>query len=351
MSCLRKSLGRTRDGREASAYILEAGDFGAVFSDFGARWMSFLVPSEREGRDDLLLGCQDLGGYEVSDAYFGATVGRYANRIAGAAFRLDGREFRLAANNGPNHLHGGITGWDRRIWKASAFEEGGSPGMLFELESPDGEEGYPGALHVRTSFVLSSDGSVHIRYEARADEPSIIGLTQHAYFNLAGNGAGDILDHELRIRASRYLPVTADLIPTGEKAPVAGSAFDFRSFKRVGRDIEAAGGYDHCYVIDRDGMKPDALVECAELRHPASGRGLRVSTTMPGIQLYTGNFLGGARGKDGRNYAKHSGLCLEAEYFPDSPNRPDFPSCVIRPGKPWLQETKYSFSLGNGTKA
>lgn len=350
MSCLRTSLGRTRDGREASLFSLEAGAYGAVFSDFGARWISFLVPSLRAGRDDLLLGCPDLGGYELSDAYFGATVGRYANRIAGAAFRLDGREYRLAANNGPNHLHGGRMGFDRRLWEARPFEENGSPGILFELDSPDGEEGYPGTLHVRTSFVLSSDGSVDIRYEARADAPSIIGLTQHAYFNLAGNGEGDILDHELRLVASRYLPVTPDLIPTGELASVAGGAFDFRTIKRVGRDIGVAGGYDHCFVIDRDGNEPDALVECAELRHRASGRGLRVLTTMPGIQLYTGNFLDGARGKDGRVYRKHSGLCLEAEYFPDTPNRPIFPSCAIRPGKPWRQETRYSFSLGGGAK-
>ena len=350
-SCERRSLGTTRDGREATAFHLHAGAFEAVFSDFGARWVSFLVPAGREGRDDLLLGCPDLAGYEVSDAYFGATVGRYANRIAGASFSLEGREYRLAANNGPNHLHGGRIGFDRRIWKASAFEDSGSVGVAFELESPDGDEGYPGALSVRTTFRLSPEGTVGILYEARTDAPTIIGLTQHAYFNLAGNGRGDVLDHELRIDASRYLPVDGDLIPTGAMAPVEGSPFDFRSFKGVGRDIREAGGYDHCFVIDRgaknprDSKDPQDAIECAELRHPATGRSMKVLTTMPGIQLYTGNFLDAAKGKDGRIYRKHSGLCLETECFPDSPNRPDFPSCVLRPGEPWREETRYSFSL------
>ena len=344
-SCERRILGTTHDGREASVFHLRAGDFEAVFSDFGARWISFLVPAGREGRDDLLLGCPDLAGYEVSDAYFGATVGRYANRIAGASFRLDGREYRLAANNGPNHLHGGLVGFDRRIWKAGTFEDSGSACIRFELESPDGDEGYPGALTVRTTFRLSPEGTVGIVYEARTDAPTVIGLTQHAYFNLAGNGRGDVLDHELRIKASRYLPVDDGLIPTGMKATVEGSPFDFRSYKSVGRDIRAAGGYDHCFVIDRDVKDSHDAVECAELRHPATGRGMKVFTTMPGIQLYTGNFLEGAKGKDGRTYRKHSGLCLETECFPDTPNRPDFPSCVLRPGEALREETRYAFSL------
>ena len=344
-SCDRTILGITRDGHEASAFHLRAGDFEAVFSDFGARWLSFLVPDGKDGRDDLLLGCPDLAGYEVSDAYFGATVGRYANRIAGASFRLDGREYRLAANNGQNHLHGGKVGFDRRIWKARAFEASGSACIVFELESPDGEEGYPGAMSVRTTFRLSPEGTVGILYEAKADAPTVIGLTQHAYFNLAGNGRGDILDHELRIEASRYLPVDGNLIPTGEMAPVEGSPFDFRSLRRVGRDIREAGGYDHCFVLDRAPGDAHQAAECAELRHPATGRSMKVSTTMPGIQLYTGNFLEGAAGKDGRIYRKHSGLCLETECFPDSPNRPDFPSCVLRPGDTWREETRYSFGL------
>lgn len=344
-SCERKILGTTRDGREASVYHLRAGDFEAVFSDFGARWISFFVPAGGGGRDDLLLGCPDLAAYEVSDAYFGATVGRYANRIAGASFRLDGREYRLAANDGANHLHGGRVGFDRRIWKARASEVSGSACVVFDLESPDGEEGYPGTLSVRTTFLLSPEGSVGISYEARTDAPTVIGLTQHAYFNLSGSGGGDILDHELRIRASRYLPVDAGLIPTGKQAEVEGGPFDFRSLKRVGRDIREAGGYDHCFVIDRDAGDSHAALECAELLHPATGRSLRVSTTMPGIQLYTGNFLEGARGKDGRSYRKHSGLCLETECFPDSPNRPDFPSCVLRPGETWREETRYTFGL------
>jgi len=345
VSCERKILGITRDGREASAFHLHAGDFEAVFSDFGARWISLFVPAGKDGRDDLLLGCPDLAAYEVSDAYFGATVGRYANRIAGASFRLDGREYRLAANNGPNHLHGGLVGFDRRIWKASAFEDSGSACIRFELESPDGDEGYPGALKVNTTFRLSPEGTVGILYEASTDAPTVIGLTQHAYFNLAGNGRGDVLDHELRIRASRYLPVDGDLIPTGAMAAVEGSSFDFRSFKSVGRDIRDAGGYDHCFVIDRDAKGSRDAVECAELRHPATGRSMKVFTTMPGIQLYTGNFLEGAKGKEGRTYRKHSGLCLETECFPDTPNRPDFPTCVLRPGEPWREETRYSFSF------
>jgi len=344
-SCERKILGTTRDGREAGACHLQAGDCEAVFSDFGARWISFFAPAGKGSRDDLLLGCADLAGYEVSDAYFGATVGRYANRIAGASFRLDGKAYRLAANNGPNHLHGGLVGFDRRIWKSEAFEDSGSACIRFSLVSPDGDEGYPGNLSVHTTFRLSPDGTVGIVYEAVTDAPTIVALTQHAYFNLAGDGRGDVLDHELRIDASRYLPVDGDLIPTGAKAAVEGSPFDFRSFKSVGRDIGDAGGYDHCFVIDRGAKAPQDVVECAELRHPATGRSMKVFTTMPGIQLYTGNFLEGARGKDGRTYRKHSGLCLETECFPDTPNRPDFPSCVLRPGAALREETRYSFSL------
>jgi aldose 1-epimerase len=347
MAIEKMPFGTLTSGEEASCHVLRRGPFTAAFSDYGATWLSFLVPTRgsRGGVEDLLLGYDSLEGYIGSEAYFGATVGRYANRIAHARFSLDGREYRLAANNGANHLHGGSRGFDRRIWKTEASETAEGPSLRYTLVSEDGEEGYPGRLEASTTYSLSEDGRVHITWEARSDARTIVGLTQHAYFNLAGDGRGDILGHELWLAASGYLPVDGGLIPTGGPVGVSGTAFDFRTPKPVGRDIVAAGDYDHCFVIDRAGAGHDVLVECAELRHSESGRSLKVATTMPGIQLYTGNYLGGITGKGGRAYRKHSGLCLETEFFPDSPNRPDFPSCVLDPGATWHHEALYSFGI------
>jgi aldose 1-epimerase len=345
MSIEVSSFGRLASGVEVSRIRLDVGEASASFTDYGATWLSFIVPAGGGRHDDLLLGYSTIAGYEGSDAYFGATVGRYANRIAGARFSLDGKTYRLAANNGANHLHGGIEGFSRRVWKSEPFERGGSAGIRFELESPDGDEGYPGDLRVTATYTLGPDSRMLIEYEATCLAPTILGLTQHAYFNLKGQGRGTILDHELVLHAGRYLPVDAGLIPTGELAATAGTPFDFSSPRTVGADIAAVGGYDHCFVIDRAADDRGSLAYAGTLREPASGRSLRTETTFPGLQLYTGNYLGGIRGKDGFVYEKHSGLCLETEMFPDTPNRPAFPSCELRPGQVWRQSTAYAFTF------
>lgn len=339
-----KSFGTTSRGEKASLYSMKAGELTVVMSDYGATLLSILLPEGKGKSVDILLGYPTIGGYEGSSAYFGATVGRYANRIGGASFSLDGKSYSLAANNGANHLHGGLRGFDRRIWAARPFEEGGEAGILFELESPDGEEGYPGRLKVSARYALSKDGCLDIRYEARTEAATVIGLTQHAYFNLKGQGMGTILDHELELSASRYLPVDEGLIPTGEFAEVSGGPFDFRAMKSLGRDIGQVGmGYDHCFVIDRTG--PDAFVDFARLREPSTGRELKVATTLPGVQLYTGNYLEGIRGKGRGPYVKHSGLCLETEVFPDSPNKPYGAGAILRPGQVWSHRTTYSLKF------
>lgn len=343
MSIEKRPFGTTRLGERASLWDLEAGAFRVTMSDFGATLVSWLVPAEGGGRDDILLGHDDLGSWEASTAYFGATVGRYANRIARGRFSLDGKIYSLAINNGVNHLHGGLVGFDRRVWKAEPFEAPGLAGLRFELESPDGEEGYPGNLRVRASYSISRSGDLEIVYEAQCDAATVLGLTQHAYFNLGGEGRRDILDHELMLAASRYLPVDSGQIPSGALKPVANGPFDFLRPKPLGRDIGAAGDYDHCFVIDRAEGEEGLFVEFADLRDPQSGRRLRAATTLPGVQLYTGNFLEGIRGKGGRIYHKHGGLCLETEVYPDSPNHPDFPGAILRPGEVWKHKTRYSF--------
>lgn len=343
----RSLFGVCRSGGEAQLFSLSAGPFRVALSDYGATLLSFEVPAAAGRKEEMLLGFSSLGELEVSDTYFGATVGRYANRIAGARFELDGKTYKLAANNGPNHLHGGLRGFDRQVWASEAFEKGDQCCMRFRLTSPDGDEGYPGKLDVTVVYSLSPQGRLDIEYEARSDAPTIVALTQHAYFNLHGGGRSNILDHELAIAASRYLPVDSGLIPTGELAPVAGGPFDFRASKAVGRDIDAVGGYDHCFVIDRPEPRPreGEFIPVAELRDPDSGRRLFVSTTFPGLQLYTGNFLEGVKGRGGVSYHKHSALCLETELYPDSPNRREFPSPVLRLGEVWHEHTSYRFEV------
>ncbi|HUW41248.1 MAG TPA: aldose epimerase family protein [Rectinemataceae bacterium] len=340
MSIQRLSYGILSTGEEASLFALRAGDFVATFSDYGATFLSMLLPDGRGGVVDILLGSSTLAGLAAPHPYFGATVGRFANRIAKAGFTLSGARYELAANDGANHLHGGLKGFDKYIWKAEAAEIGGSPALRLKRTSPSGEEGYPGRLEVEALYKLDADGRLESRFEARSDAETIVNLTNHAYFNLRGEGNGDILDHELRLAASRYVPVGKDMLPLGGIAPLAGTAFDFRKPKRIGADIAAAGGFDHCYVIDREG---EGLVDFAELREPASGRRMTMATTMPGVQFYTGNFLSGIPGKRGSTYGKHAGLCLETELFPDAPNQSDFPTAVLAAGQPWAHSTVYRF--------
>jgi aldose 1-epimerase len=338
MSIEKKTFGMLATGEEAQLFVLKAGELVVTLSDYGATLVSILVPDGRGGRDDILLGCSTLSGYAAKHPYFGVTVGRYANRIGKSRFSLGDKDYPLAANDGVNHLHGGPKGFHTFVWKAESSEGAKGPAVKFSRTSPDGEEGYPGELDVSVTFTLDKSGAVSIAYEAAAKAETVVNLTNHAYFNLKGEGKGTILDHELTLACSSYLPVDTTLIPKGDAAPVAGSPFDFRTAKSIGRDIEKAGGYDHNFILDRSGP---GLFQCAEVSEPKSGRRLTAATTLPGVQFYSGNFLAGAAGKRGGVYEKHGGFCLETQLFPDSPNKPSYPSCVLLPGQTWAHETVY----------
>ncbi len=335
-------FGRLSDGREARLYILEADGLSAAVSDYGATLVSLKRATPGGGARELILGLDEAADYERQDAYLGATVGRYANRIAGARCSIGGREYALSANDGPNCLHGGADGFSRRSWKAEPGLEGGRPALFLTLESPAGDQGFPGAVSVVVSYVLAGD-ALRIVCSAETDEPTPFGMTNHAYWNLAGSG--DILSHELSIKASRYLPVDERLIPLpGEPAPVAGTPFDFRSPKPIGRDLAAAGGYDHCYELDGTGAgrgDGGSLGLAATLREPRSGDGVEVWTDLPGLQCYSGNFLDIGRGRAGVRYGRYGGLCLEPEAFPNAPNRPDYPAGVLYPGRPYRAAIEY----------
>lgn len=295
-------------------------------TDLGATIRSIIMPDRNGVMGDVVLGYDTPAEYLSHDGYLGAAVGRYANRIAGAGFKLGGTEYELTANEGENTLHGGIGLSKRRFDTVSAEDSM----VVFELRDPDGGDGFPGDLTVRIGYELSDDNEVRIYYAASSDKDTVINLTNHCYFNLAGEG--NILDHELLINAKSYLPVDGALIPTGEIRPVEGTEFDFRS----GREIKN-GFYDHCFVLDNN--------FCAMLSDKKSGRVMLVATDMPGVQFYAGGGLSERVGKNGRRYGKNSGLCLETQRFPDSPNRPEFPSCVLKAGEMFTSRTIYSFDV------
>ncbi len=319
---------------------------------YGGIITSLKVP-DRDGRlDDIVLGFDDLDGYLRESPYFGAIVGRYANRIAGGRFELDGETHALAVNNGPNHLHGGERGFDKVVWEAEPFESDEGVGLALRHVSPDGSEGYPGRVDVTVRYVLTPAAELVIEYEATTDRATPINLSQHSYFNLAGHGSepGAVVDHVLTIHASRFTPVDSTLIPTGELAPVEGTPFDFRTPTAIGarigqadRQLAYGGGYDHNFVLDatRAGQFYAARVE-----HPATGRAFDVFTTEPGLQFYSGNFLDGSiTGKADRAYAHRTGFCLETQHFPDSPNQPAFPSTILRPGGEYRSRTVFAFEV------
>ncbi|WP_060891668.1 aldose epimerase family protein [Streptomyces europaeiscabiei] len=321
-------FGTVSDGTPVHRWTLERGGTRVRILTYGGIVQSVEVP-DRHGRSaDVVLGFADLDGYlRHQGPFFGALIGRYANRIAGGRFTLDGRAYELACNNPPNSLHGGPLGYDKRVWKAEAVE--GAAGVRLSRVSPDGEEGFPGRLEVSATYTLDEDGgALRIAYEAVTDAPTVVNLTNHSYWNLAGAGAGSAGGHELRIAASRVTPVDADLIPTGELAEVEGTRFDFRAARKVG------GGYDHNFVLDK-GVTGEAEV-VAELWEARSGRVLSVATTEPGVQLYTADHLEAP-------FAPGDGVALETQHFPDSPNRPQFPSTQLRPGAVYRSETVYGF--------
>lgn len=349
-SVSRAAYGRTPEGAAVDVYTLtNAGGMEVRAVTYGAYVVSLRTP-DRQGRlDDVVLGFDTLEGYLKSGSHMGSVIGRYGNRIASAKFTLDGKTYPLAANDGVNHIHGGVKGFDRHVWTAEEVRQGQDVGVRFRLVSPDGDEGYPGRLQTTVTYTLTPKNELVVDYAATTDQPTVVNLTQHSYFNLAGQANGDILDHELQIHADRYTPVVAGLIPTGALAPLEGTPLDFRKPARIGARIDQeheqlklGRGYDHNYVVNRTGP---GLVPAARAVDPQSGRVMEVLTTEPGIQLYTGNWLGTETGKGGRVYPKRSGFCLETQAYPDSPNRPAFPSTVVRPGETYRSKTVFAFSV------
>ncbi len=343
----REIFGTLADGAAVSVWTL-TNDAGARVRliDFGAAIVSIEVPDGRGGLVDVALGFDTLEGYVSHRGCLGAVVGRFANRIAHARFALDGHEYPLRPRGGVHHLHGGPDGFDRVAWQGEWLEPGRS--VRFSRRSPDGEEGYPGACDVHVIYTFDDETRLTVAYEATSDAPTPVNLSQHTYFNLAGHAAGSILDHELTLGASHFTPVDDTLIPTGEVRSVDGTALDFRRPVRIGARIESsesqlriAGGYDHNFVLDRTGPEP---AFAARVRDPQSGRTLEVSTTEPGVQFYTGNFLDGSQvGKGGVAYQRRHGFCLETQHFPDSPNQPSFPDTILRPGETFRSRTEFRF--------
>lgn len=330
----------TTDGHDVSLYTLtnERGLEVSV-TNYGGALVSLKTPDRRGEFADVALGFETLEEYVRNPRYFGGLIGRHANRIGLGRFALDGLQYQLTQNNGVNHLHGGAKGFDKRVW--TARDETSSDAVVLHLEyfSVDGEEGYPGNVQANVSYKLSADNELEINYEASTDRDTIVNLTSHAYFNLAGGG--DILGHELTLHADGFTPVSKELIPTGEVKAVENTPMDFRSAKPIGADLSLAGGYDHNFVLqDSDG----SLRPAARLYEPNSGRVLEILTTEPGIQFYSGNFLDGSlTGKGGVVYHKYTGLCLEPQKFPDAPNHANFPSTVLRPGETYKHVSVYRF--------
>lgn len=335
-------FGYTSRGEAVSAYTLEnSGGMKAVLIDYGAALQALLVKNRQGGFTDVVLGFDDVPGYEGQDAYIGATIGRMANRVGGAAFSLHGKTYRLFVNSGANHLHGGRRGFDKYVWQAQTGENR----VRFSRLSPDGEEAYPGNLQVSVTYTLSEDNALHILYEAQCDRDTIVNLTNHSYFNL--DGGGSILEQLLQINAQRYSELGEGTLPTGKNLPVENSPFDFRQLKPIGQDIDAnhpqlelGGGYDHNFVLSGP--------QAARVQSLQTGIELNARTDLPGMQLYTANFLGRFRGKGGREMGPRQAFCLETQLFPNAMNCYGFPSPVLHAGEKLRHETVYQFSLIQG---
>lgn len=327
------------DGRSVEAVTLESGQLCARVVSYGARLTELWVPDRRGDLADIVLGHDSLAGYRATTTYFGATAGRYANRIRSGRFRLEGREHQLDLNEGGNHLHGGREGFDRKLW---TLAEAGAGSATFVAVSEDGEMGYPGRCELSVRYRLEG-ARLHVTMRAAADAPTIANIVHHSYFNLAGHASGDVLGQVLRLDSRFYTPVDDQLIATGEIRSVSGTPFDFTTPKRIGQDIGALGegGYDHNWCLDGAG---EEMRLCAEALDPGSGRRLTLRTTEPGVQLYTGGYLDGSEaGKGGVRYPRYAGFTLETQKFPGSPNNAHFPSCVLRPGEPYEHRMVFAF--------
>lgn len=341
MEIKRDLFGKTKDGRDVHRFTLCRGDdLSVTVISYGATLQSVRMRDRQGHMQELTLGFDTLDGFLGEHPFFGSTVGRVANRIANGAFTLEGKSYTLAKNNGNNHLHGGIEGFNRKVWDSEQVEENDRIGVHFSYTSPDGEEGYPGTLKARASYFLSSDGTLTLEYTAETDKATPVNLTNHVYWNVEGTESETVRDHLLTIESDYILPVDAQLIPTGEQMPVASTPYDFTEEKKVDTALHSLGGIDHCYVVRGE---PGSLRPAAVLRSERTGIALRLKTTKPGMQLYTGNFLEGASGRNGRVYAKHNGICLETEHFPDAVNREQFPSMVLHPGEEYHHTTTISF--------
>jgi aldose 1-epimerase len=343
----RQPFGRTSEGTPVDLYVLADGKVEVRIMTYGAIVVSLRTPDRNGKLDDVVLGCDSVEKYELQTAHFGGIVGRYANRIAHGTFQLDGKTYSIPKNDGDNALHGGLRGFDKVVWEGKQIPEG----VELTYVSKDGEQGFPGTLHTTVRYTLSG-GALRIEYSATTDKDTVVNLTNHSYFNLAGQGNGDVLGHLLKTDAARMTPVDATLIPTGELKSVEGTPFDFRTAHAIGERINAddaqlrlGKGYDHNFVLDHP---PGQLSEAAEVYEPTTGRILRVLTTEPGLQLYTGNFLDGSiTGKEGRVYNRRFAFCLETQHFPDSPNHASFPSTELKPGQMFHSVTIFEFSSGS----
>lgn len=350
MSITKSDFGATKDGRKAELYTLtNAKGMVARITNYGGVVTELQAPDKNGKMDDIVLGFDTVAPYEDKSPYFGAIVGRYGNRIGKGKFTLDGKEYTLAVNNGENHLHGGLKGFDKVMWQAEPFQHEQGVGLKLHYLSKDMEEGYPGNLDVTVTYTLTNDNELKIEYRAQTDKPTVCNLTNHSYFNLAGQGQGTILDHVLMINADNFTPVDKGLITTGEILPVKGTPMDFTKPVAIGKGINAdteqikfGGGYDHNWVLNKKAGKMGLV---AEVYEPTSGRVMEVYTEEPGVQFYAGNFLDGTLvGKNGKVYPYRSGLCLETQHYPDSPNKPSFPSVTLSPGQTYKTSTVYKFS-------
>ncbi len=346
MSIKTEPFGQTPEGQAVDLVTMaNASGIEARIITYGGIIVSMKVP-DRDGKSgDVVLGFDELDGYTKGHPYFGALIGRYGNRIGAGKFTLDGVEYELATNNEANHLHGGVKGFDKVVWKIEETKGEGDEAVLkLSYLSKDGEEGYPGNLKCTVTYTLTADNELKIHYEATTDKATVLNLTNHSYWNLAGQGTGDVLGHELMLNADRYTPVDEGLIPTGELKSVKDSPMDFTESKAIGSRIKQVdiGGYDHNWALNG---KTGEMKLCASVYEPTSGRVMEIRTTEPGVQFYTGNFLDGTlTGKGGKVYQKHYAFCLETQHFPDSPNKPDFPSVVLRPGEKYDITTVHKFS-------
>ena len=342
MNVTKAEFGKMPDGKVADLYTLTNGTMTVKVTNYGGIITSILTPDRTGKTADVALGFDEFSGYLGSHPFFGAIAGRYANRIAKGKFTLNGKEYTLAVNNGVNHLHGGKVGFDKKLWKAEPVKGKDSVGVKLTYVSPDMEEGYPGTLTSIVTYELTAKNELKLSYEATTDKDTVLNLTNHSYFNLAGCGSGDVLGHQMTIYADSFTPVDDGLIPTGEIKAVKGTPWDFLTPHTIGERIaQVSGGYDHNHVLRNQSGKLALAVKVVE---PKTGRVMEVYTTQPGVQFYTGNFLDGTVKGKGATYGKHAGFCLETQHYPDTPNKSQFPTAVLKPGQVYKQTTVYAFS-------